>query len=724
MPLRSPILDDRSYQQLRDELIRRIPVYAPEWTDHNPSDPGVTLVELVAFLGENLLYRFNQIPETTKLEFLRLLRIPLRAATSARALVAATTTRAEGVLMPLGARVMAGDVDFETRSEATVLPVRLQGFGRLSAAAPTDAEAVAFATRAIDARGGLAADEEAVYYETRAVPLDPAAPDALAVDFGLAVDGMVWIAVLAGDGADKAQLADARLSVGFVPDEDVITMQEVDPCQGEGTTAPPPPVVWQVSSGSLDGQGLPIYRTLTPDSDSTRGLTQQGVVRVPLPRETSQFGAFPLADVDAQGTGDLPPVIEDEEVAAKVLFWLRAFRSDGSALPRVLWVGANATEVVQRRKARLEFLGVGTAQPGQTFTLQHKPVVEGSLVLEVDGDQGWERWKEVDGLHASGEDDAVFVLDHEAGEVQFGTGVQGLAPQIGRRIRATEYRWGGGSEGNVPSGAIKDIERDFDDADGIESLANPLAARGGAPAEELARALERIPSELRRRDRAVTRGDFQELALATPGADVGRAECLPLFDPDRPRERAAGVVTVVVWPRTDTKRPDAPLPDRTLLRAVCAWLDARRLVTTELNVVPPTYRRVAVAVGVQAKEGYGIEAVRRWVELVVRQFLAPLPPYGPTGEGWPLGRRVHGPELEAAALQVEGVEFLEGLRVSGWNEASQAWEEGTVALLPWEVPHLTELTVVAGAPLEPGAPLGPPPSPKVPVPIPVVKVEC
>ena len=85
MPLPAPILDDRSYQQLRDELIRRIPVYAPEWTDHNASDPGITLIELFAFLGENLLYRFNQIPDATKLAFLRLLQLPADDAASLRA---------------------------------------------------------------------------------------------------------------------------------------------------------------------------------------------------------------------------------------------------------------------------------------------------------------------------------------------------------------------------------------------------------------------------------------------------------------------------------------------------------------------------------------------------------------------------------------------------------------------------------------------------------------
>src|SRR3954470_12619888 len=90
MPLPQPILDDRSYEQLRDELVRRIPVYAPEWTDHNASDPGIALLELFAPLGETLLFRFNQIPESTYLAYLRLLDVPLRPAAPARALVAFT----------------------------------------------------------------------------------------------------------------------------------------------------------------------------------------------------------------------------------------------------------------------------------------------------------------------------------------------------------------------------------------------------------------------------------------------------------------------------------------------------------------------------------------------------------------------------------------------------------------------------------------------------------
>jgi len=212
--------------------------------------------------------------------------------------------------------------------------------------------------------------------------------------------------------------------------------------------------------------------------------------------------------------------------------------------------------------------------------------------------------------------------------------------------------------------------------------------------------------------------------LATPGAGIGRAECLARFHAPSRSEERAGVVSVVVWPKEDPKNPNAPRPDRDLLRDVCRYLDQRRLVTTELYVIPPTYRKVAVAVGLQVKPGYGIEAVRQWVELVLRQYLAPLPPFGPSGRGWPLGRRVHGPELEAAALQVEGVEFLTGLNVAGFNETTKTWVPGSVDLAMYEVPELAEITVVDGPPSPAGEAITPPATDAVPVPIPIIREVC
>jgi hypothetical protein len=184
------------------------------------------------------------------------------------------------------------------------------------------------------------------------------------------------------------------------------------------------------------------------------------------------------------------------------------------------------------------------------------------------------------------------------------------------------------------------------------------------------------------------------------------------------------VVSVVVWPKDDKKHPNAPVPDENLRRAVCEWLDQRRLVTTELYVIPPTYRKVAITVGLRVKPGYGVEAVRRWVELVLRQYLAPLPPFGPDGGGWPLGRRVYGPELEAAALQVEGVEFLETLKVAAWDEKTSAWVQGPVELAIYEVPEVASISVVEGPAQDPPGTITAPPTGLVAVPIPIVRQVC
>src|SRR5256885_10463742 len=85
MPLQAPNLDDRDYARIVSEAKTLIPRYAPEWTNFNESDPGITLVELFAWMTEMLIYRVNQVPERNYIEFLKLLGIELRPAQPARA---------------------------------------------------------------------------------------------------------------------------------------------------------------------------------------------------------------------------------------------------------------------------------------------------------------------------------------------------------------------------------------------------------------------------------------------------------------------------------------------------------------------------------------------------------------------------------------------------------------------------------------------------------------
>src|ERR1700760_1606121 len=116
MQFPAPVIDDRRYQQLVDEMLARVPVHTPEWTNFNHSDPGVTLVQLFAFLTESLLYRANQIPERNRVKFLQLIGMPLSPATAASGLITINNVQGgpDTQTLPSDIEVTAGSVSFRT----------------------------------------------------------------------------------------------------------------------------------------------------------------------------------------------------------------------------------------------------------------------------------------------------------------------------------------------------------------------------------------------------------------------------------------------------------------------------------------------------------------------------------------------------------------------------------------------------------------------------------
>ena len=707
MALISPILDNRSYEQLRDELVKRITVYAPEWTDHNESDPGIALLELFAYLGESMLFQFNQIPDTTRLEFLRLLGVQPRIATIAQVMLAVTTELADGVQILKGSEAKAGSVSFETSDEVYAWPLDSVAAGKQAAPGPANQ---ADQDRRADAlaRMGLSPSADATFYDTVEVPADPMAPDAVSLDVSTTVDQSLWIALLGKSATDLSKLAGRTLFVGVGFDEAVppdFDLQQIGPngsvpYAAANLDATPPTMLWQIWNGP--GQTPPLA-PLDVLGDTTHGMVSTGVVKLQLPK------TLPVIDPSQPLAGDAtsPPPLTDQKQASRVVGWLQVSRPDGenNAIHRVNWVGLNAVGADQALTvSAAELLGTGTGDADQQYALTKQPVLPGTVRLQVEGVDGWQDWTEVDSFVRGGPDDLYFSVDYSAGIVQFGSG---RAPQIGERIRVLSYRYGGGAVGNVGAGSITTVT-----GVGGVKVANPLPAEGGADPATLTDAMDQIPADVHRCDRAVIASDFHDLAmLAGP---VARAEPLPLLHPDTPDVNAAGVISVVVFPSEDLRDPAAPLPDHALLREVARYLDDRRLVTTELYVIPPTYRPILLSAGVQVRDGYQVDAVRRWVELILRQYLSPLPPYGPDGGGWPLGRAVRRAELEAVAVQVEGVDYMVGLQLA---EPGSAPSE-LVTLQRWQVPKIVDLTVVAGPPLAPGVPIQSLPPTTTPVPLP------
>ena len=80
-------LDDRTFDDIFNDALKLIPRYCPEWTNHNTSDPGITLLELFSWMTEMTIYRLNKVPNKTYLSLLELMGLSLLTPQSARAIV-------------------------------------------------------------------------------------------------------------------------------------------------------------------------------------------------------------------------------------------------------------------------------------------------------------------------------------------------------------------------------------------------------------------------------------------------------------------------------------------------------------------------------------------------------------------------------------------------------------------------------------------------------------
>jgi predicted phage baseplate assembly protein len=718
MPLRVPSLDDRSYQALVDELLARIPAHTPEWTNPVPGDPGRTLVELFAWLTDTLLYRVNLIPERQRLAFLRLLGLQLRAARSARTLVSLAFDAPEHTgaqLLPPLTRIK-GPVTFETRAEVTVLPL----VGETYAKRPLSAdESSALSDKIVQLSRLYPVSNVAVPYLTTPVFADgrpnPAGFDLVADT----IDHSLWFALLvpleegtpaeltAAVTAVKTTLGQSasggpqHLNVAVAPKLSLPAFAE------EIGERPPLPCTWELTTPDPANPRGVAFLPLTVVSDTSRGLTTDGIVRLSLPSAASFF-APPndvRADVDA-GTGDKPPRLDDVTKAQRLVAWLRlrpAVDLDSLALT---WSGINGAEVDQRQTTAGLIVGQGDGQPDQSLKLPAGGIEAESFVLQVEeAGLGYRRWRRVDDLALAGIQEAAFVLDAEAGTLQFGDGVRGRIPARGARIRVEQMRLGGGAAGNVAPGSLAQVQLSPAPVARLKVL-QPLTAAGGQDAETLAEAEKRVPALFRHRDRAVTADDYEQLALTTPGVRVGRVEVLPRFKPQERRSDVPGVVSVMALPYRAGF--DAPYPrvDRPFIETVYRRLADRKPLGTELYVIGCEYVPLAITVGIDNPGGR--EETHTAVKAALQKYLFALPPGGPQARGWPLGRTVKRRELEIVVSRVEAVTGVYGPNL--FRPVNGTWERVTaggdnenaeITLLPWQLPELIGVIVATGeAPLE------------------------
>jgi len=270
--------------------------------------------------------------------------------------------------------------------------------------------------------------------------------------------------------------------------------------------------------------------------------------------------------------------------------------------------------------------------------------------------------------------DRHFTLDTATGQVIFGPAIRqrdgtvrqyGRVPEMGRMIRMNQYRYGGGTVGNVPSGEVQVLKTALPY---IDRVTNPRRASGGQDQETLDEAKMRAQRELRAQERAVTTQDYEHLTKRI-SREIARVKCNAPVRADGPLP--PGMVELLIVPAaTDALQvgdlSKLQISDK-LVSLIQAELDQFRLLTTTLYVREPNYIGVKVKADIVAFDNVDPEMMYSRVVESLNAMICPLPlkaaeryktVLGPEWAGWEFGRDLYVAEIFSLLQQVSGVKHV------------------------------------------------------------------
>lgn len=776
MPLPLPNLDDRRWADLVDEGRALIPRYAREWTDHNISDPGLTLMELFAVQTEASTFALNRITEQHRQQFLSLIGFAPRPPQPAQAMAALTPANGSATfVLPAGVELVSHSpgrqaVTFRTLRDVTVSDTRID-------AVQVD-EGAGLENRTSEWHNGLpllvfGSDPQpgaAIYFGFKAVPT--ATPITLAFRWSRPGADGVARALHSRDERERLiteHVAERRACRPPLPE---IT------CPGTVQLPDPAPVlpshhsarvVWEAFTGTWTALAPiePSSATAAGEvADDTRSLTLDGTVEINLPATVvaQAYGAVaaPMIYVRCRldrGQFDEPPKFLDVavnavpceqsvalsrrfviphsvapagpapapgtttrvrmKVGAAEMVSALTFDPTAAGLPDVLVLSYQAPAAGSDGHLTLALVpvGVGNKLPNQSFAIGARVLVsdEALAVYSHDGNR-WRRWEIRTNFFSSRRTDWHVTVDTTRGIVTFGDGERGRVLADTHMVFVAGHITAAGAAA-LPGGSAVDIAKPRSAMNalllaGVPILDDVLAAittivwpaAGGADRETVTHASGRAAQVMHAHERlvdlaaqartdtldqieparvldlatptrAVSALDLERIARNVPGTRVARARAWPGIDPKFSCLSAPGAIALVVIPAMPSAQPQ---PSPGLLRALRRYLERRRMVTSMVHVVGPTYVTVHVRATVRTKRGAGTSEVSERIQRALRSFLDPLRG-GPDGLGWPFGRPVYRSEILQVMDGVAGVDHVSDLTLSASGGVPQC---GNLTICP------------------------------------------
>ncbi len=655
MELEKRRIDNVTFANLVDEAIKRIPQLTKEWTNYNPSDPGITFIELFAWLAEMQMFYMDQVTERHLLKYLRLLGTQPRPALPASVQVTFFSSDKDSFLVAAGQQVGAKTEDgtvvvFETIDDVTYVSTKLTKI---------------FAPILQD-------DQCQTTYQSINLENNSAAKYFWAFGENPPAEGQTSFYL----GFSKPFPSQGNISLAINLYED--DLPPVGSHDEEFEIIPSANVLWEYSTSQTN-----VWSPLKVTDDSTLALARSGFLKFIGPTDMAS----------TKFTLDGVPEVEQQ-------FWLRCTLKEGihEIPPRIQSIRSNTVNAIQMKKCTgfaEQQISLINELPDQAFKLVNAAIVPRKLVVKVKEGEKWIQWSFVESFDgsncsdrhftfkiefdsdtgqprgeilfgdgkkgmqppkasdnikvisyiydkpaeqdifsftgndakfilrtvplilkdalvftagdpalwlaredfdASKPEDRHFTIDYTKGELQLGNGVCGRISS-GQNLVAAVYYCTMAQNGNVKATTINQVIG-YSGAGTDLTVTNFEDAMGGAEAESLEAATIRAQLDLKKTYKAVTLADFEELAKCTPGLRLVRAEA----SWNKELQNSNEPVKVIVIPyRLHGSTAKLSPTSAGFKKTVCLHLDMHRLLTTPIQVVDPKYVEVTVQATVKAK---------------------------------------------------------------------------------------------------------------------------
>jgi hypothetical protein len=320
----------------------------------------------------------------------------------------------------------------------------------------------------------------------------------------------------------------------------------------------------------------------------------------------------------------------------------------------------NSTWAKQRESIKEELIGSSDGSANQKFYLLRKYIKElrlwirepmkpenGNLSFYEDSKSGfWVLWKEVPSLSSSTPTSREYKLDPVSGEIEFGNNTYGFIPPVGKNSIKGIYKIGGGVEGNIERGEIKELVATINSVDKVQNI---IDSSGGSNTQSIENLIKNTPKKLKTRDRAITIEDYETLAKEA-SSDIAKVKAF---------RSTKNSISVAIIPFSKKMKP---ICSRELIKNITTYLENRSALTSKLLVVEPEYSMININTTLVLDKWDLLSEIKERVQNDLKSFLHPI--YGGYDkQGWDFGEIPCFSDFFTIFENIDGIKYVKDLTI-------------------------------------------------------------